>query len=154
MVRIIPAESVDAIREASLLFREYAASLGVDLSFQDFDQEIASLPGDYAPPQGRLFLASVSGEIAGCAALRKSDGYTGEMKRLYVRLGFRGQGVGRGLARAVIDAARAISYRRVRLDTLPEMQKAQELYRSLGFREIPAYRYNPVPGTKFFELIL
>jgi len=154
MATIMSAESAEAIREASLLLREYAASLGVDLSFQDCDQEIASLPGDYAPPHGRLFLALVWGEIAGCAALRKSDGYTGEMKRLYVRLGFRGQGVGRGLAQAVIDAARAIGYRRVRLDTLPEMRKAQELYRSLGFREIPPYRYNPVPGTKFFELIL
>lgn len=154
MVKIIPAESVEAIREASLLFREYAASLGVDLSFQAFDQEIASLPGDYAPLHGRLFLAFVSGEIAGCAALRKSNGDSGEMKRLYVRARFRGQGVGRSLVQAAIDAARAIGYRRLRLDTLPEMRKAQDLYRSLGFREIPPYRYNPVPGTKFFELTL
>lgn len=171
MLRLCRAEDDAAIREASALFREYAASLSVDLSFQDFERELATLPGDYAPPDGRLLLAveedpswtkgdgvsvrtgSCNG-FAGCIALRKIGDEICEMKRLYVRDAYRGRGVGRGLAEAAIQAAREIGYRRMRLDTLPEMKGAQQLYRVLGFREIAPYRYNPVPGTKFFELML
>lgn len=154
MLEIIAAEGSEAVRDASLLFREYAASLTVNLSFQNFEDEVAALPGDYAPPTGRLFLARAEQEIAGCVALRKIDSDTCEMKRLYVRPGFRGHKLGVRLTQAVIDAARAIGYKRMRLDTLPEMQQAQKLYQALGFREILSYRYNPVPGTRFFELTL
>jgi ribosomal protein S18 acetylase RimI-like enzyme len=177
MLCIISAETREGVEQASVLFREYAASLGVDLSFQNFEQELASLPGDYAPPDGRLFLAvlgdapsrelgspsstsstsftsSTSPSVVGCIALRKIDGETCEMKRLYVRPEFRGHGAGRALARAVIAAAREIGYRRMRLDTLPQMTEAQALYRALGFREIPPYRHNPIVGSRYFELTL
>jgi putative acetyltransferase len=156
MLRICRAEDDGAIREISTLFLEYAASLSVDLSFQNFEMEVAMLPGDYAPPNGRLLLAYSDdlSTAAGCIALRRIDDEICEMKRLYVRDRYRGQGVGRSLAEAAIHAAREIGYRRMRLDTLPEMKQAQQLYRALGFREIPPYRYNPVPGTKFFELML
>jgi putative acetyltransferase len=171
MPRIVSVDSAEALRQVSELFREYAASLGVDLSFQDFDRELASLPGDYAPPTGRLFLAFVddfeetseaeqtrvipSASLAsGCIALRKFSGHVCEMKRLYVRPQFRGHGVGRALAETIIGAAREIGYRRMRLDTLPQMKQAQTLYCALGFREIPPYRHNPVPGTRYFELAL
>ncbi|HUJ30905.1 MAG TPA: GNAT family N-acetyltransferase [Candidatus Acidoferrum sp.] len=156
MVRIVSAETAEAVRQAAMLFREYAASLGVDLSFQDFDRELAGLPGDYAPPSGRLLLAFVgeTPEPVGCIALRRIDAETCEMKRLYVRPQSRGHGAGRVLAEGVIHAAREIGYRRMRLDTLPQMAEAQALYRALGFREIPPYRYNPVAGTRYFELPL
>jgi putative acetyltransferase len=156
MLRIVPAETDEGVLQASRLFREYAAALGVDLSFQNFDQERASLPGDYALPDGRLLLAFVgeTPEPAGCIALRKIDTETSEMKRLYVRAEFRGHGAGRALARAVIKAAREIGYRRMRLDTLPQMIEAQALYRALGFREIPPYRHNPIVGSRYFELEL
>jgi len=168
MLLISPAESPEAIAQAAALFREYATSLGVDLSFQHFDEELASLPGDYAPPDGRLLLAYYDGDAApaACVALRKFVAPSGgpesicgkekicEMKRLYVRPEFRGLGVGRALAEAVIAAAREIGYLRMRLDTLPQMGEAQNLYRALGFREIPPYRFNPVHGTSYFELAL
>lgn len=166
MLRIIPAETDDHVRQVSALFREYAVSLGVDLSFQNFEQEVATLPGDYAPPDGRLFVAvtgetMVQGEIdlsacsiAGCVALRRIDNEICEMKRLYVRPEFRGHGAGRALADAVIEAAKEIGYRHMRLDTLPQMTEAQKLYRALRFYEIPPYRYNPVAGTRYFELAL
>lgn len=154
MLRILPAETNEHVREVSVLFREYAESLGVDLSFQNFDQELASLPGNYAPPDGRLFLAASSELFSGCVALRRIDAEICEMKRLYVRPGFRGHRVGRALADSVISAAREIGYRRMRLDTLPQMAEAQALYRALGFYEIPPYRYNPVAGTRYFELAL
>lgn len=168
---ICRAEGDEAVHRASLLFREYAASLSVDLSFQNFETEAATLPGDYAPPCGRLLLAfvdDVDGSnatrrerpgmtapwCAGCVALRKIDDNICEMKRLYVSDAYRGCKIGRSLAEAAIAAAREIGYRCMRLDTLPEMKKAQQLYRGLGFREISPYRYNPVVGTKFFELML
>jgi ribosomal protein S18 acetylase RimI-like enzyme len=161
MLRIVPAETEEQLRQAALLFREYAASLGVDLSFQHFEEELASLPGDYAPPEGRLLLAIINdtratmpNRIAGCVALRKIDGEICEMKRLYVRPETRGYGAGRALAEAVIDAARRTGYRSMRLDTLPQMAEAQTLYRALGFYEIPPYRYNPVAGTRYLELQL
>ncbi len=163
MLRIVSADSRETVQKAAVLFREYASNLTVDLSFQEFEAELAELPGDYAPPQGCLLLAfiesSAEGQLgsevpglAGCVALRQFESTTCEMKRLYIRPQFRGRGVGRGLARAVMDAARRIGYRSVRLDTLPEMAKAQALYRSLGFREILPYRFNPVPGARFFEM--
>ncbi len=161
MLRIVPADSKDALHHVSALFREYAASLTVNLSFQDFDIEVAELPGEYAPPDGRLLLAFVddpqrapSASPAGCVALRKFEGAICEMKRLYVRRGFRGRGIGRTLSLAAIDAARQAGYRRMRLDTLPEMEQAQAMYRSLGFQDVPPYRFNPVPGARFLELAL
>ena len=144
------ATTADEIAIAAALFREYAASLGVDLSFQRFEEELASLPGDYAPPHGRLLLA---GEL-GCVALRPFEGEICEMKRLYVRPAARGTGLGRALVQRVIDEACAIGYRRMRLDTLPSMIEAAAMYRAFGFREIEAYRFNPVEGTKCFELEL
>jgi len=167
MLRIAPADTQETIYQASVLFRQYAAALAVDLSFQNFDTELATLPGEYAPPEGTLLLAFVgempssaashsssSPQAAGCVALRKIDEHLCEMKRLYVRSQYRGRGVGRALALAVMDIARTIGYRSMRLDTLPQMGEAQSLYSSLGFHEIPPYRYNPVPGARFLEIAL
>jgi ribosomal protein S18 acetylase RimI-like enzyme len=140
--------------DARVLFREYQAELGVDLCFQDFDRELAELPGAYGPPDGCLLVAAVDGQLAGCVALRRLGDGVCEMKRLYVRPAFRGQKVGRALAEAVIATARARGYQRMRLDTLPSMSQASELYRSLGFTEIAPYYRNPVAGARFLELAL
>jgi ribosomal protein S18 acetylase RimI-like enzyme len=145
------AARVDAVRR---LFREYATSLGFDLAFQDFDRELADLPGSYAPPEGCLFLARYEGRPAGCVGLRKLADGVCEMKRLYVRPNCRGLHIGRVLAQAAIAEARRLGYRRMRLDTVPGMERAQELYRTLGFYEIDAYRYNPIAGTRYMELDL
>jgi len=148
---ITPAQ-IAQVRE---LFLEYAHSLGFSLCFQNFDQELAGLPGDYAPPGGRLLLAQFHGELAGCVALHKFDGEICEMKRLYLRPKFRGKKLGRVLAEAVIAEARQIGYRRMRLDTVgPVMQDAVAMYRKLGFREIAPYRANPMAGTLYLELTL
>ncbi|MCX7780785.1 MAG: GNAT family N-acetyltransferase [Negativicutes bacterium] len=136
------------------LMREYQASLGIDLCFQNFEQELAGLPGDYRPPDGRLYLAADDGKVAGCIALRRFDETTCEMKRLYVRPQFRGCGLARKLTEKIITDAREIGYCMMLLDTLPTMQVAQALYFSLGFREIPSYRFNPVPGTRYLCLNL
>ena len=154
VVEIVPAEGDEAVGQAQVLFREYASSLGVDLSFQDFARELAELPGEYAPPGGALLLAFCDGRLAGCAAFRPLAGGTCEMKRLYVRHSFRGKGVGKGLAVAVIDRARECHYHHMRLDTLPWMHEAIALYRALGFRPIEPYRPNPVEGAAFMELNL
>ena len=154
MLEIRPATSAEEVETARILFREYADGLGVDLAFQNFDEELATLPGGYAPPDGRLLLAWAGNEAAGCVALRRFAEGIGEMKRLYVRPAWRGTGLGRTLVEAVIAEARAIGYATLRLDTLPEMVAAQRLYRALGFREIAAYRVNPVHGSNYLELTL
>lgn len=149
------AESAAQIAIVRELFLEYAQSLGFSLCFQSFDRELAELPGDYAPPQGRLLLAEWDGEAAGCVALHPLDSQTCEMKRLYLRPPYRGKGLGRTLVQRVIDAARAIGYLRMRLDTVePLMKDAVALYRRFGFRDIPPYRENPIPGAMYLELEL
>lgn len=144
----------DMIEEIRQLFLEYAESLGVDLNFQDFESEINSLPGKYEPPDGILILASVNGKSAGCVALRRLSKDICEMKRLYIRDEYRGLGIGKKLIVMIIEEAKKLKYRYMRLDTLPTMKKAQELYASLGFYDIEPYVYNPIEGTRFLELIL
>jgi ribosomal protein S18 acetylase RimI-like enzyme len=150
-----PAESAADVAAARGLFAEYAASLGVDLGFQDFATELATLPGSYAPPGGVLLLAEVDGLAQGCVGLRPLEPpAVAELKRLYVRPAGRGHGLGRALTLRAIEHAHNAGYRRIRLDTLPDMTRAQELYRELGFRDIPPYRHNPVAGTSYLELAL
>lgn len=152
MLSIKPANSKRKVEQVRELFLEYAASLGFDLDFQDFENELARLPGEYSPPSGGLLIAIEDGQVAGCVALRKIRGKTCEMKRLYVRPEFRGQGIGRRLAQAIIEEARKICYQRMRLDTMPSMKETIFLYQSLGFKKIRAYRYNPARDALFMEL--
>jgi GNAT superfamily N-acetyltransferase len=132
-----------------VLLREYQASLGLDLEFQDFSREIENLPGGYGPPDGVLLLATLDGTGVGCVGVRRWDASQCEMKRLYVRPAGRGQGLGRALAQRAIAEAVTLGYTRMLLDTLPEMAGAQALYSSLGFADAERYRDNPVPGTRF-----
>src|ERR1700730_12749504 len=149
------AESAVQIAQARELFLEYAQSLGFSLCFQSFDKELAGLPGDYAPPEGRLLLEECGDHLAGCVALHKLESEICEMKRLYLRAQFRGKGMGRALAEAVIAEARGIGYRKIRLDTIePVMKDAVALYRRLGFREIEPYRPTPVEGAMYMQLEL
>ncbi len=146
----------DALEAARALFREYAGSLAVDLSFQDFEAELADLPGDYAEPRGALLLALVDGQLAGCCALRPLDNVdypnASEMKRLYVRKPFRRFGLGRQIAEAILDAARRAGYGCVLLDTLDDMEAARALYEDLGFEEIPPYYQSPVVGAHYLKV--
>jgi len=153
-LRIVDGHGREHLPTVRALFDEYAGALGVDLAFQDFERELAELPGDYVPPEGRLLLALDGREAAGCVALRPFEPGICEMKRLYVRPAHRGTGLGRSLAGAIVAAGRDAGYERMRLDTLPTMTAARDLYRSLGFVEIEAYRPNPVHGTTYFELAL
>jgi putative acetyltransferase len=148
-------ESPDQIAQARELFLEYAQSLGFSLCFQNFDRELAGLPGDYAPPGGRLLLAEYRGQLAGCVALHQLAPGVCEMKRLYLRPQFRGKGLGRVLAETVIDAARLTNCRKMRLDTVePVMPNAVAMYRRLGFKEIEPYCANPIEGALYMELEL
>jgi ribosomal protein S18 acetylase RimI-like enzyme len=149
MPTIHQAASVDEVDTVRKLFMEYQTLLGIDLCFQGFDAELKGLPGDYAPPGGRLLLALNDGLPVGCVALRPVDGSRCEMKRLFVRPTGRGLGVGRALVARVMDEARAIGYTEMVLDTLPTMTEAQALYQSLGFRDIAQYRANPIAGTRY-----
>jgi ribosomal protein S18 acetylase RimI-like enzyme len=152
---IFQAQSLEHISQVRELFLEYAKSLDFSLCFQSFDQELAGLPGDYAPPDGRLLLASYHGSLAGCGALHKLEPGICEMKRLYLRSAFRGKGLGRIIAERLISEARAVGYRRMRLDTIgSSMKDAVALYRLLGFKEIPPYRPNPIAGALYMELEL
>ena len=154
-MRFRQAEAAHDIQQVRELFEEYAAWLEINLCFQNFDKELAGLPGDYAPPSGRLLLAVVGDEVTGCVALRKIGERVGEMKRLYVRPAFRGRGLGRTLTEQLITEAKDIGYASLRLDTLPgKMDQAIAMYRSLGFREIAPYYKNPVEGATFMELSL
>jgi ribosomal protein S18 acetylase RimI-like enzyme len=159
MFRIVLALSDGTLSQARNLFRQYASTIGVEVCLGDFEREIASLPGLYTPPAGRLLLAIPEnaggpGEAIGCAGLRRYDENVGEMKRLYVRPEFRGKGAGEQLIRSLIAEARSIGYQRMVLDTLPSMEAAHKLYRTLGFREIPPYRKDAVPDSLFFERLL
>jgi len=148
-VALAQATTPLALAHVRALFLEYAEGLGIDLAFQDFESELASLPGAYVSPRGALLLATYGMEVAGCAAMRPFDEDICEMKRLYVRPRHRGHGIGRMLAEATVFAARKAGYARMRLDSLPWMEAAIALYRAMGFAEIPSYRYNPVPGTVY-----
>ncbi len=155
VVELTTPQTSAELHAAREIFREYATQLGIDLCFQNFEQELAQLPGDYDAPHGTLLLARVDGQVAGCCALRalpQSD-YVGaaEMKRLYVRPAFRGLGLGRQLAAAVLDAARVTGYSCVLLDTLDDMEAARQLYEDLGFEEIPPYYHNPIAGAHYLK---
>lgn len=148
---LTPGGDIEAARE---LFGEYAAALNFDLCFQDFEKEMAELPGEYSPPNGCIMLAKVGEKTCGCVALRRLDEDYCEMKRLYVRREYRGRGIGRSLAVAILDKARTLGYRGMRLDTLSSMKEAISLYKSLGFKEIAPYRFNPLEGAVYLELTL
>jgi ribosomal protein S18 acetylase RimI-like enzyme len=150
-IQIHPArfpEQVEAVRN---IFREYAQSLGIDLSFQQFDSELADLPGKFAAPRGEVLLAYQETEVIGCVALRPIDDTICEMKRLYVRPAGRGLQAGKQLATLICATAQELGYSRIRLDTLPTMHAALQIYASLGFEPIPAYVFNPIPGAIFLE---
>jgi ribosomal protein S18 acetylase RimI-like enzyme len=154
-VAVTPARVPDDLDHVRALFREYGEWLGEDLCLHGFGAELENLPGPYAPPGGRLLLARLGGEPAGCVALRALEGDACELKRLYVRPAFRGRGVGRALVASALEAARAAGYRRVCLDTLPRrMAEAQALYRAFGFTPIEPYYANPIPGAVYLALTL
>jgi putative acetyltransferase len=154
-IRLVGLDATLALEPVREILREYAASLAIDLCFQNFDAELATLPGDYAPPAGQLLLAFVDGALAGCGGLRalpEADHANAcEMKRLYVRPAFRRFGLGRALAEALLDEARRAGYSVMLLDTLDEMESARELYATLGFVEVPPYYFNPIPGAHYLK---
>lgn len=151
LIKFNNINSGDDLLHVKELFIEYAKSLGVDLSFQGFEEELNSLPGKYAEPEGCIIIALVGETPAGCVALRKIDNRRCEMKRLYVRSGFQGMGIGKELAERIVNKAKELGYDYIRLDTLPTMKRAQKLYREMGFYEIEPYIFNPVEGTKYLE---
>lgn len=151
MIEIYPARFPEQLEVVRAIFREYAESLGIDLSFQNFESELADLPGKFAAPRGRVLLARNDEDVVGCVAMRPLDELTCEMKRLYIRPSGRGQRAGRQLATLICRIAQEAGYTHIRLDTLPDMQAAQQLYTSLGFKPIPAYVFNPIAGTLFME---
>lgn len=153
--RLLQPHSPADLEGVRFLFKEYADSLGVDLCFQNFETELQQLPGEYAPPRGALLVAVVGEAFAGCCALRPLDSAdypnAAEMKRLYVRPDFRGLGLGRMLAEAILDAARQSGYSCVLLDTLDDMESARALYAELGFEDVPPFYYNPIPGAHYLK---
>lgn len=157
-IQLITPGTPERLQATRLIFGEYAAQLGIDLRFQNFDAELADLPGDYATPQGALLLALVDGEIAGCCAMRPlarvDYANACEMKRLYVRKAFRRFGLGRQLAEAILDAARVAGYHHLLLDTLNDMESARALYEDLGFADIPPYYHNPIAGAHYLKVDL
>jgi putative acetyltransferase len=154
-LKISPVTSGSDVERARDLFLEYAQSLGFSLCFQNFDKELASLPGDYGPPAGLLLLAEYDGQLAGCAALHPLEPGICEIKRLYVRPHFRGKGLGRALAEAILSEARVLGYKSIRLDTVePVMKDAVAMYRRMGFNEIASYCVNPIAGALYMELRL
>lgn len=158
MLEIINVTATDkeAIEQVKGLFREYASWLSVDLSFQQFEEELATLPGPYVTPHGALFLAKVDGQPAGCVAVRSFDdtNYTCEMKRLFVRDAFKGHGVGKALAAQAISAGKELGYKRMLLDTLAHMKPAIDLYTALGFQPIAAYYDNPISNAVYLSMVL
>lgn len=153
-IELVLAQTPELVAIARQLFVEYSIAIGVDLEYQGFSAELVALPSPYEPLHGALFVAQVDGIAAGCVALKRLDDRTGEMKRLYVRPNFRGLGLATRLIEAIVLAARDAGYRELKLDTLPSMESAQRLYRALGFREIPTYNNNHLPGTRFYALQL
>jgi len=154
VLKIVPATAAQDLEDVRILFGEYSGLVAEALSFQNFDQELEALPGEYVPPGGALLIARDKDAAAGCVALRKLDASTGEMKRMYVRDAYRGSGLGRRLAAAIIEEAKKRKYRRVVLDTLPKLAPAIALYRDIGFRETGPYLPDPTPGAICFELKL
>ena len=154
-IQLITPDAPDLLEATRQIFIEYATELGIDLCFQNFDAELADLPGDYCPPRGALLLALVDGEVVGCCALRALDSVdypnAAEMKRLFVRKAFRRFGLGRQLAEATLDAARMVGFHSVLLDTLDDMESARALYAELGFEDIPPYYHNPVAGAHYLK---
>lgn len=152
-IEIAEAKTASEIEHIRRLFRAYATWLNVDLCFQDFENELATLPGLYAEPRGRLLLARAGREVAGCVGLRPLEDGICEMKRLWTEPGFGGRGIGRCLAETIVEAGRKLGYRSMRLDTMPERLKAaQHIYRTLGFKRIPDYYHNPLDGVVMYEL--
>ena len=154
IVEIVRVRGEEQLEEIRQLFREYAGSLEIDLCFQNFEEELKSLPGKYAAPEGAMFLALVDGESAGCIALRKSSEGIAEMKRLYVRNGYRGLHIGKKLVTIILEEAARLGYGHIRLDTLSTMTEAVGLYRSFGFYDIEPYIYNPIEDARYMELKL
>jgi putative acetyltransferase len=154
MLNIIIAETEEHIKHFHELFKEYEKQLNIDLCFQDFETELANLPGVYAPPEGCMLLAEYDNKIAGCVTLKKIDEGICEMKRLYVRPDFRGKSIGRELSEAIVEEARKMGYAKMRLDTLTRLTEAITLYRSMGFKEIKPYVFNPLDDVVYMELEL
>jgi len=154
MIRFVEVESEEHFEHIRVLFREYERLLGFNLDFQNFESEFAKLPGEYVLPDGCLLLVLYGDNIAGCVALRKLGQGICEMKRMYVRPNFRGKGIGRAMSVRIIEIARAIGYKRMRLDTIDTMRTAISLYKSLGFKKIEPYRHNPIKGASYMELFL